>query len=67
MSQEPTYTIKTFERRRRGSKDLVHYFRIVEENGQPVTQSQGYSRAIDRDKTVNNLKAHLAEAEVIHV
>lgn len=67
MPNGASYRIEIFSRKRRGTRDLVHYFRIVEENGQTVTPSQGYSRAIDRDKTVNNLKTNLHKAEVIHV
>lgn len=65
MSAEPTYAFVRFGRRRRNSADLVYYFKIVEENGKIVTPSQGYSRKIDRDKTVNNLRKYLSKARII--
>lgn len=61
------YTIEFFSRKRRKSHELVHYFRIRAANGEIVTQSQGYSRAIDRDDSARRLRAGLIEAEIVEV
>jgi uncharacterized protein YegP (UPF0339 family) len=62
MSAEPTYKFELFSRKRRNKPDRVYYFRVIEENGQTVLPSQGYSRAIDRTKVAFNLRDGLVGA-----
>lgn len=51
--------------RKRLLKRPLWYFRIVARNGEPVAQSEGYSRRIDAMQTAHLLKEKLAGAPVV--
>jgi uncharacterized protein YegP (UPF0339 family) len=51
--------------RRRFVKGPLWYFRIVAKNGEPVAQSEGYSRRIDCIDTAHLLKEELGSARVV--
>lgn len=64
MTRAAAYTIETFSRKRPLRRRL-YYFRIVEANGQPVAQSEGYWNRADRDTTAAHLRTNLIEAEIV--
>lgn len=57
-------TIVLFSRKRLLARHPTWYFRIVAKNGEPVAQSEGYSRRIDAKETALVLKRDLASAEI---
>jgi uncharacterized protein YegP (UPF0339 family) len=50
---------------RRGLRGRRYYFRVIAANGEPIAQSEGYSRKIDALGTANLLKNGAAGAEII--
>jgi uncharacterized protein YegP (UPF0339 family) len=57
--------IKLFARKNWHGRRL-HYFRICADNGEPVVQSEGYSRHVDALATARLLKSKLGEAEIVN-
>lgn len=59
---EAAYRIEFFSRR--GLRGRKHYFRIRAANGEPVAQSEAYSRKVDCIQTAAHLRGGLIEARM---